>query len=110
MYRSSTPRHVFYFDINPDEYFKNILITYAQDGAVVLEKTKDDLEFEVNTTSCGTVYTASLQLTQEETKLFDTTRPFVSIQVRLLDRGGNIITSPITKLRVNKVLNDEVLS
>lgn len=110
MYRSSTPRHVFYFDINPDEYFKNILITYAQDGAVVLEKTKDDLTFETNTTSCGTMYTASFQLTQEETRALDAGRPFVSVQVRLLDHGGNVITSPITKLRINKVLNDEVLT
>lgn len=109
MYRASTPRHVFYFDIDPDETFKKILITYAQDGAIVLEKTKEDLTFDAENTEDGVLYQAFFQLTQEETRKFDRSKPFVSIQVRMMDRVDNIVTSPIVKAQVRKVLNDEVI-
>lgn len=109
MYRASTPRHVFYFDIDPDETFKKMLITYSQNGSIVLEKTKDDLTFDAENTEDGILYQAFFQLTQEETKKFNRSRPFASVQVRMLDRVDNIITSPILNVRVERVLNDEVI-
>lgn len=108
MYRASTPKHVFCFDFNPDQYFEQIQITYAQDDEIILTKEKKDLLFKTKDTSCGTVYTASLQLTQEESNLFGL-RPFVSVQVRFLDKDQHIITSPVVRMRIEKVLNDEVL-
>ena len=45
MIRATTPKHVFLFDADPSVYSK-ILITYQQNGAIVLEKTKDDLTFD----------------------------------------------------------------
>jgi hypothetical protein len=110
MYRASTPKHVFYFDIDPNKYFKNIDIVYTQDGVVVLQKKKDDLVFGIHERSCGNLYTASFYLTQEETKLFNPNRPTAEIQVRMLDQNDHILTSPIVKLRLQKVLNDEVLT
>lgn len=108
MYRASTPRHVFYFDFDAKKTLKNILITYAQDGEIILEKKKDDLEFDTEDTADGVLYRAFYQLTQEETKLFDK-RPFATVQVRMLDNVGHVITSPMVRMRVEKVLNDEVL-
>lgn len=35
MYRATTPTHSFIFDIDPDETFRTILITYAQEGDIV---------------------------------------------------------------------------
>lgn len=110
MYRASTPRHVFYFDIDPELYFKSIQITYSQDGTQVLTKTKDDLTFGTEVSEGEVQYMAYFQLSQEDTKAFDKTRPFVSLQVRMLDQHDNVVTSPIVRFRVQKVLNDEVLS
>ena len=49
MYRATTPTHSFIFDIDPDETFRTILITYAQEGDIVLEKGKSDLTFSTTT-------------------------------------------------------------
>lgn len=108
MYRASTPRHMFTFDFDPELHFDRIQISYAQDNEVLLTKEKEDLVFETKETACGTVWTASFQLTQEETKLFGE-RPFVSVQIRFLDTAGNVVTSPAVRIRVENVLNDEVL-
>ena len=108
MYRASTPRHVFTFDFDPEKYFQRIQISYAQEDQVLLTKEKEDLTFESRDTACGTVWTASFQMTQEETKLFEG-RPFASVQVRFLDTDGNVITSPVVRIRIENVLNDEVL-
>lgn len=110
MYRASTPRHVFYFDIDPELYFKSIQITYSQDGNQVLVKNKDDLTFGTEETEGEVQYLAYFQLSQEDTRAFDKTTPFVSLQVRMLDQHDNVITSPIVRFRVQKVLNDEVLT
>ena len=108
MYRASTPKHVFYFDFDVEHTLKNILITYAQDSEIILEKTKDDLEFDTEDTANGVLYRAFYQLTQEETKRFGS-RPFATIQVRMLDTHDHVITSPKVRVRIDKVLNDEVL-
>lgn len=108
MYRASTPKHVFTFDFDPDRYFKRIQITYAQDNEIILTKEKEDLVFDIKETACGTAWTASFQLTQEESKLF-IGRPFASVQIRFLDTAGNVVTSPAVRIRVENVLNDEVL-
>ena len=71
MIRATTPKHSFIFDIDPEENFKKILITYSQNGNVIFEKTKEDLTFEQGVSCVGeTEYIASFRLTQEETKMF----------------------------------------
>lgn len=109
MYRASTPLHVFEFDIDPEEAFKEIQVTYVQDGSIVLEKTKKDFSFDGENTEDGVLYKASFRLTQEETKRFSGKKPNVLMQIRFLDRDDNIITSPTIKMRVEDVLNDGVL-
>ena len=103
MIRATTPTHRFIFDQNP-ELFERILITYAQNGKIVLEKEKEDLTFEEPTEG---QYPAHVQLTQEETKLFRVGQ--VTVQVRVLTSGEDALASEKTAIDVENVLNDEVL-
>lgn len=111
MIRATTPRHVFVFeDIDPVENFSQILISYAQNDQIVLEKNKDDLEFSTETCGKKQVYVASYRLTQEETKLFSSKpRNVVEVQVRALTNGGDVYASDKRSITVQDVLNDEVL-
>jgi len=110
VYRATTPTHTFVFDVDPDELFKTILISYAQDSTVILEKTKDDLNFDEATDCKGNkVYEASLQLTQEETNYFNADKT-VSVQVRVLTYDDEAIAFDKATLSVKDVLNDEVLT
>lgn len=40
MYRATTPQHDFLFDVDPQLVFKRILITYAQNNQIVLQKNR----------------------------------------------------------------------
>ena len=110
--RATTPLHTFTFEVDPFETYKRILISYAQDGKVVLNKTEADLFFEPpDETACGmTRWTASLRLTQEETNLFsaDNKKP-VTIQLRALTNADEAIASEMITVSVQDVLDDEVL-
>lgn len=106
MYRATTPRHTFVFNVNPEETFQTILITYAQDNEIVLEKGKEDLTF---TASGESEFEATLTLTQEETKLFNN-KSSVKVQVRVLTYNGEAAASTKMTIPVNDVLNDEVLT
>lgn len=110
MYRATTPKHSFIFDVNPDEAFKTILISYAQDNKIILEKDKSNLSF-IETIDCKgkTVYEASLRLSQEETKSFNSNKT-VSVQVRVLTYNDEALASDKITVSVKDVLNDEVLS
>lgn len=110
MYRATTPKHTFLFDVNPDETFSTILITYAQNNGIVLEKGKEDLTFTEGTmVNDKAVFGAYLRLTQEEANLFDN-RSVVKVQVRAVTLDGEVIASKIMSIPVNDVLNDEVLT
>ena len=106
MYRATTPRHTFVFNVNPEETFQTILITYAQDNEIVLEKGKEDLTFAASGES---EFEATLTLTQEETKLFNN-KSSVKVQVRVLTYNGEAAASTKMTIPVNDVLNDEVLT
>ena len=111
MFRATTPVHTFVFKEDPTE-FEKILITYAQNGQILLEKTKEDLDFDTyDPTECGnTMYTASLQLTQEETKLFQAqSGSSAKVQVRVKDSEGNVWASDKKSVLLRDVFNDEVL-
>ena len=45
MIRATTPKQVFTFEQNPN-IFEKILITYAQNDKIILEKEKSDLTIE----------------------------------------------------------------
>lgn len=108
MIRGTTPTHVFTFDdINPSE-LSILNIYYAQQGNVILEKHKNDCSFYTNTDGS---YSASVTLSQEETKLFKAKRESdtVEIQVRILTGDGKALATPKYRLPIHDVLDDEVL-
>ena len=109
MYRATTPKHTFIFDVDPTETFRDILISYAQDNQIILEKGKDDLTVE-QATGCNdeTVWEASLTLTQEETNLFNAGST-VKIQIRALTYEDEVVASEKMSVPVYDVLNDQVL-
>lgn len=121
MYRATTPIHTFVFDVDPEETFKEILISYAQDGTVLLEKTKEDLTVVEKEDSDGNKYwEASVRLTQEETNKFSAQSGVclgsqnavktVDIQVRALTYADEAVASEKMMVIVKDVLNDEVLT
>ena len=110
MYRATTPRHTFVFDVDPIETFKTILITYGQCGRIILEKGKEDLsEVETETAGGKTLYSTYLQLTQGETRKFNT-KGNVKVQIRALTVNGEALASEMMDVSVWEVLNDEVLT
>lgn len=106
MFRATTPLHTFIFNVNPDETFKRILISYAQNGNVILEKEKDDLTFEAKEET----WEASLRLTQEETNLFNAKARAVTVQVRALTYEDSAVAFEKQNIPLIDVLNDEVLA
>lgn len=112
MIRATTPKHTFIFEQDPEDVFDKILITYAQNDKIIMEKTKDDLEYGTTEDCDGnTVYTASVRLTQDETKRFSSKpRNMVDIQVRVLTYEGEALASDKKSISVLDVLDDEVLA
>ncbi len=109
MYVATTPKHTFTFPVSPEE-FKRILITYVQDGKIILEKTENDLTFEELTENGKPVYVAWLTLTQAETKLFDPELGSFTVQARAFSKYGEAIAGAKHVFSVQSVLNDEELS
>ena len=105
MIRATTPYHEFVFSEDPSDYTR-ILITYMQDDAIVLEKEKSDLTIEENPDAEGE-YIASYRMTQEEANLFELGA--VRVQVRILKANGDAMASAISTMKIEEVLNDEVL-
>lgn len=99
MIRATTPTHrlELHTDVN---YIDKILITYKQNGNVVLEKTEEDVDK-------GDEW-VKVNLTQEETKLFADYMP-AEVQVRIKTNEGKVIASKVIKVTVGEVLNDEVM-
>lgn len=100
MIRATTPTHKFILPFDCAEYIKELLITYAQLGGNVLEKTQDDVTYDGDT--------ISFTLSQEETNLFKANYD-VEIQIRVLTKNNDAMASQIYTIPVMKVLNDEVL-
>lgn len=100
MRRLTTPTHEFELVDFDSTVIKNIKITYAQGGTVILEKRDDEITIDGNK--------AILKLTQEETARFSTDT-LVEIQVRILTHSGDAVASNITTVGAQKVLDDEVL-
>lgn len=95
----TTPIHTFNLPIDT-ENIKELEITYAQDGEIKLQKTKDDCECE------GTVVT--LQLTQEDTFKFHH-RDYVRLQIRSKLNDGNVLESDIYEVDPKECLSKEIL-
>lgn len=109
MYRATTPTHKFVFkDIDPST-FQELNVYYAQQGAEILKKTKEDFHFDVEETDDATLYIAYVVLTQEETKLFKGGRTPVKVQLRALTLDNRALATDEYEVPVYNVINDEVL-
>lgn len=100
MIRATTPTHHFELPLGR-EMIKKILVTYAQDDVIILEKDENSVVFNDNT--------VEVTLTQEETLKFDANKS-VQIQIRVLTPDGKAPASPIYIVPCGKVLNSEVLA
>lgn len=108
MYRATTPTHTFTFNNLDPTTFKVLNIYYSQQGVELLSKNKEDCTFNTKETEQGTIYLASVTLTQEETKLFKP-KYHVKVQLRVLTEDNRALATPEYEIPVQDVINDEVL-
>lgn len=99
MYRGTTPTHIFNVDIDTS-LVKEVKITYSQRDKEILVKRTADCTIEE-----GKIIT---KLSQEDTFLFEY-NTIVTIQVRVLTLGGEVLSSELIMASVGKCLDDEVL-
>lgn len=101
MIRATTPTNTYTFPDNINDTYADIIISYAQNDNIILEKKKSDLSIN------GKV--ATITLTQEETSKF-TAGVYVQIQIKVKTINENkILASQIYTVPVNKILNAGVL-
>lgn len=100
MIQGTTPTHIFKTPLST-ENLKNVRITYAQDGVVVLTKELADCTVNGNEVMC--------QLSQEETFKFDSNLP-VDIQFRALTNSGDAMASRVQRVAIVTVLDGAVLA
>ena len=108
MIRGTTPTHTFTFDKLDPRTFKVLNIYYAQQGVEILIKNKKDFTFSEKETEKGTVYSASVTLTQEDTLNFNCKHK-VELQLRALTSDNKALATKKYELSVWDVINDEVL-
>lgn len=111
MVRGTTPTHIFYTEINLEDIDK-VFVTYKQGKNIVVEKTIEDVEINVEEKYI------SVYLTQEETLRFkdknwtylypnqNTKDEKVKVQVRLKYTNGDTAASNIILLDVDDILKD----
>lgn len=105
MYRVTTPTHTFKLPMNTD-YLKEIQIVYKQGGLKLIKHYENGVLPSGMSLGGKTVV---IRLTQEETKAFDA-RYDVAIQVRVLTADDDAFASQIFTVKVENVLNEEVLA
>ena len=100
MIRGTTPTHTFTIPFDASLIAKCRII-YAQDGVEIFCK---------NTEDCILVgQSIKTRLTQEETFSLDC-KKCVEIQVRVLTKTGDALSSLVMKVGLDKCLDDEVLA
>ncbi len=99
MIRGTTPTHTFLLPFEASE-IRTLHVCYAQRGAVVLDKTKEDCTLEGNA--------VRVRLTQEDTLRF-VAGDRVQIQLRVLTNEGDVFASRLLGAGVEDTLCEEVL-
>lgn len=100
MIRGTTPTHSFTTDIHTSQ-IKEVKIIYAQADEIVFSKETEDCTFDGNT--------ISTTLTQEETFSLDC-KKMVQIQIRVLTLDGAVRSTVVQQVKVEKCLDNEVLT
>ena len=97
MRRGSTPTNT--FDVDLDLRDATVFISYEQDGAIVVEKTGEDLTVGESQ--------ISLSLTQEETLKFHPGKVFM--QIRYVFPNGAADGSDIIQTTFERIIKDGVI-
>ena len=99
MRQGTTPKHIFKipFDTSTVEKVK---VSYAQKDNLILSKDTEDCILLDDT--------ISVELTQEDTFSFNK-NDLVQIQVRVLTKGGQVLSSDVLTKCVKACLDSEVL-
>lgn len=97
MRRGSTPTNT--FDVDLDLRNATVFISYEQDGAIVVEKTGEDLMIGESQ--------IALSLTQEETLKFHPGKVF--IQIRYVFPNGAADASDIIQTTFERIIKDGVI-
>lgn len=84
----------------PPSNYSEILVTFSQDGQNLINKARYQLNVEE--------FTVTVQLTQEETKLFEAGRP-AQIQIRCFGAVYDAPGSAVFSVDVWPALNDTIL-
>lgn len=111
MHRLTTPTHIFIMNVDPRQWDK-FIISYKNDGRIVLEKTQED-EHEIEiieNEETGEIdeFRLSINLTQEETQKFKALS-MSEVQFRCHYPTGEVIASNKIKFQICDVLNQEIL-
>lgn len=99
IYQGSTPTNEITVPF-PKNLIDKVVVTYYQDGKIVLEKHTDDLTISD--------YSVTAELNQEDTLRFEADK-MVVIQIKVKTTDGDVIPSDNMYASVYKVLNKEVL-
>lgn len=99
MKRTSTVTHEFETELDWLQIMEKLIVTYKQEDKIILEKTENDVTFNGNV--------LEVVLSAEETKEFSA--GLVSIEIKVLTKGGQNINSDKIVRTVDDVLNDKVL-
>lgn len=99
MIRTTTPTHQFHFCFDIMDHCEKVLITYVQNGKIVLVKNKNDL---IDKGDNLYEYT----LTQKETAMFEPNKT-VYVEIKVKTDEGKVMASEKYPLDVDDVLNDE---
>lgn len=100
MRRGTTPTINVSIDHVDLSLMAGIIITLSQNGAVVIEKTGDDIAY--------TDGTASITLTQEETLRLE--RGYVDIQIKAKTSDGKVWATKIKQRHVDEILEESVMA
>lgn len=95
MYRGTTPTHIFRTDVDLTKA-SVLFISYEQNGAIVLEKTRKEIEIKKDK--------LLVCLSQRETLLFS--EGIVVIQIRAKFPDGSAIASDIIRTTAQEILKD----
>lgn len=105
MYRVTTPTHTFTLPIQTSSCAE-VQVTYKQNATQIIKHYQDEVMPSGMSFDGKKVI---VRLTQEETKAFNP-RMSVFAQVRVLTTGNDAYASQMFSIRVNDVLNEEVLA
>lgn len=100
MRRGSTPTLKFELPLEIDNNVTKLRVTFEQNDKIIFEKTERDIFINEQF--------FNLQLTQEETLMFDSSVP-IRMQVKIRTTDGNVVPSDVVLIECKDVLSEEIL-